>query len=67
MEITARCPYCQRLNTYDVEPNVALIVTCFCGKGSFYVKKVDRIEVIKNSLWTWDGPAEKSPLREDVS
>jgi hypothetical protein len=62
MEITARCPYCGNLNTYDVEPNVAVIVTCSCRRGSFYVKKVDRIEVVRNSLWTWDGTSgERQP------
>ena len=54
MEITARCPYCSRLNTYEVKPNVAKVVTCCCRKGSFYVKKLDRVEVIRNSLWAWD-------------
>ncbi len=54
MEITARCPYCGRLNTYEVRPNVARVVTCCCRKGSFYVKKLDRVEVVRNSLWAWD-------------
>ena len=69
MEISARCPYCASLNTYVVEPNVAVVVTCTCGKGSFYVKKVDRIEVSRNSLWVWDegkNPAGTS-LKDDVS
>ncbi len=57
MEVTAKCPYCGRLNTHEVKPNVATIVTCSCMKGSFYVKKVDRVEVVRNSLWTWDAPS----------
>ncbi len=56
-EITAKCPYCGELNTYEVQPNQPVVVTCSCNRGSFYVKKVDRIEVIKNSLWTWKEPA----------
>lgn len=54
MEITAECPYCNKLNTYEVRPNVAVMVTCSCRKGSFYIKKVDRVEVVRNSLWAWD-------------
>jgi hypothetical protein len=63
MEITAKCPYCERLNTYDIRPNVAVVVTCSCKKGSFYLKKIDRIEVVRNSLWTW----EVSPGEEETS
>ena len=59
MEITAECPYCSRLNTYEVRPNVPVMVTCSCRRGSFYVKKVDRVEVVRNSLWTWDEPQVK--------
>jgi len=52
MEVTAKCPYCGRLNTYRVTPNVPSQVTCTCGNGSFYVKKLEKIEVIRNSLWS---------------
>ena len=62
MEITAECPYCNKLNTYEVRPNEPVMVTCSCKMGSFYVKKVDRIEVVRNSLWIW----EKSPVGDNV-
>ncbi len=67
MEITAKCPYCQRLNTYQVKPNVAMMVTCTCRKGSFYVKKVDRVEVVRNSLWAWDEMSSQKKTATDLS
>lgn len=69
MEVTAKCPYCGKLNTYNIKPNVAVMVVCTCRKGSFYVKKVERTEVVRNSLWTWDevpGPG-KGVAEKDIS